>query len=104
MIGSTTGIVFNDEMDDFSTSSKPNTFGIYPSPANEIKPGKRPLSSMCPTVLVDKDGQVRLVVGAAGGSRITTASTYVSDLTSAKLTLVVIHNQPITRRQNFRLD
>ena len=68
-----TGVFLNDEMDDFI--AKPgamNIFGLTGEQANEIVPLKRPASSMSPTILV-KEGKPFLVVGAAGGSRITTA-------------------------------
>nr|WP_242539065.1 gamma-glutamyltransferase [Trinickia acidisoli] len=68
-----TGIVLNDEMDDFS--AKPgvaNMFGVVGSDANAIEPKKRPLSSMTPTILT-KDGKVAMVIGTPGGSRIFTS-------------------------------
>lgn len=73
MIAEGTGIVLNDEMDDFS--AKPgvaNMFGVVGSDANAIEPKKRPLSSMSPTILT-KDGKVALVIGTPGGSRIFTS-------------------------------
>jgi gamma-glutamyltranspeptidase/glutathione hydrolase len=68
-----TGILLNDEMDDFS--AKPgvaNMFGVVGSDANAIAPKKHPLSSMSPTIMT-KDGKVSLVIGTPGGSRIFTS-------------------------------
>ncbi|KAG5682876.1 hypothetical protein PVAND_012195 [Polypedilum vanderplanki] len=70
---SKTGIILNDEMDDFSTPGQKNIYGISPSEANYIQPGKRPMSSMAPSIVVNNDGNVGLIIGSAGGSRITTA-------------------------------
>ena len=66
------GFLLNDEMDDFtSKQGVPNMFGLIQGPANSIAPGKRPLSSMTPTIVL-KDGKVRFVLGSPGGSRIIT--------------------------------
>jgi len=68
-----TGVLLNDEMDDFTAKvGVPNLYGLVQGEANAIAPGKRPLSSMSPTI-VTKDGKTVMVVGTPGGSRIITA-------------------------------
>jgi gamma-glutamyltranspeptidase / glutathione hydrolase len=67
-----TGYLLNDEMDDFTSKpGVPNLFGLVQGTANAIAPGKRPLSSMSPTIVL-KDGRVSMVLGSPGGSRIIT--------------------------------
>ena len=67
-----TGILLNDEMDDFTAKlGVPNLYGLVQGQANSITPGKRPLSSMSPTI-VSRDGKPVLVIGTPGGSRIIT--------------------------------
>ena len=67
------GFLLNDEMDDFSAKpGTPNLFGLVQGEANSIAPGRRPLSSMVPTIVV-KDGKPFRVLGAPGGSMIITA-------------------------------
>lgn len=67
VMSSSTGIIFNDQMSDYIDPDMKST-------PNKIKPGKRPLSSMCPTIILDKDTKkVKMVVGGAGGTNITTS-------------------------------
>ena len=66
------GFLLNDEMDDFASKmGVPNMFGLIQGPANAIAPGKRPLSSMTPTIVLE-DGKLRYVLGSPGGARIIT--------------------------------
>ena len=67
------GFLLNNEMDDFSAKpDTPNGFGLIGGIANSIEPGKRPLSSMTPTIVFDKDGKPMLATGSPGGSTIIT--------------------------------
>jgi gamma-glutamyltranspeptidase/glutathione hydrolase len=66
------GFLLNDEMDDFASKmGVPNMFGLIQGPANAIAPGKRPLSSMTPTIILE-DGKLRFVLGSPGGAFIIT--------------------------------
>jgi gamma-glutamyltranspeptidase/glutathione hydrolase len=74
IVANGTGILLNNEMDDFSAKpGVPNAYGLIGGEANAIQPGKRPLSSMSPT-LVLKDGKPWLVTGSPGGARIITTT------------------------------
>ncbi|KAL5277591.1 hypothetical protein ACFFRR_002675 [Megaselia abdita] len=73
ILSPSTGIILNDNMDDFSKPGITNYYGYPPSPSNFIKPYKRPLSSMCPTIVLDKNGDVKMMIGATGGSKIPTS-------------------------------
>ncbi len=69
-IAGDTGFFLNNEMDDFTSKpGVPNQFGLVQGQANQIEPGKRPLSSMSPTIVL-KDGKLRMVTGSPGGSTI----------------------------------
>jgi gamma-glutamyltranspeptidase/glutathione hydrolase len=68
-----TGVLLNNEMDDFtSKTGVPNLYGLVQGEANKIEPGKRPLSSMTPTIVL-RDGKPWMILGTPGGSRIITA-------------------------------
>ncbi|WP_417386853.1 gamma-glutamyltransferase [Gimesia sp.] len=82
------GIVMNNEMDDFAAiPGKPNAFGLLQSKANEIEPGKKPLSSMSPTIAI-KDGKAVFSAGASGGPRI------ISSTLQVLLNMIVFGMQP----------
>jgi gamma-glutamyltranspeptidase/glutathione hydrolase len=73
LVADGTGVLLNNELDDFAVKpDAPNAYGLVGFAANEPGPGKRPLSSMTPTIVL-KDGKPFLVTGSPGGSRITTA-------------------------------
>ncbi|GMH54840.1 hypothetical protein TrLO_g13674 [Triparma laevis f. longispina] len=68
-----TGILLNNQMDDFASEGRPNYFGLAPSPLNYPEPFKRPLSSMSPSIVL-YDNKPRMVLGASGGPKIITAT------------------------------
>jgi gamma-glutamyltranspeptidase / glutathione hydrolase len=73
LVAEGTGIILNNELDDFAAKpDAPNAYGLLGFEANAPGPGKRPLSSMTPTIVL-KDGKPYLITGSPGGSRIITA-------------------------------
>ena len=83
------GFLLNDEMDDFATSpGKPNMYGLVQGEANAIRPGKRMLSAMTPSIVLDPNGQLYLVVGTPGGPRIITMVYHV-------ISNVIDHRMPL---------
>jgi gamma-glutamyltranspeptidase/glutathione hydrolase len=87
------GILMNNEMDDFTSKpGVPNMFGLVEGPNNAIAPGKRPLSSMSPTIIT-KDDELFMVIGTPGGSRIPTALVQV-------ISNVIDHGMTITEAVN----
>ncbi|XP_062521040.1 glutathione hydrolase 1 proenzyme-like [Corticium candelabrum] len=105
-----TGIVLNNDMDDFSSPNITNYFGLPPAKNNFIIPGKRPQSSQSPTIIISKKPNskkdyVRLIVGAAGGTMITTSTAQVilyalgmGESVTAAVERRRIHNQLIPDR------
>ncbi len=81
VLGPETDIFYNNEMDDFSTPNTTNSFGVPASSANFIAPGKRPVSSMAPLIILENQNQrIQQVLGASGGTRITTSIAQVAML------------------------
>jgi gamma-glutamyltranspeptidase/glutathione hydrolase/leukotriene-C4 hydrolase len=71
-----TGIIYNDEMADFGIPGADER--VTEDLPNAIAPGKRPMSSMCPVIVVNERDEVELILGTAGGPRITTTNAFVS--------------------------
>lgn len=97
-----TGFLLNNEMDDFTIKlGEANQFGLRQGKANLIEPGKRPLSSMSPTI-VTKNGQVYLVTGSPGGSTIpTTVLQVITQLIDYEMNLADAVNTPRLHYQGF---
>ena len=114
MVAGDTGVVMNDEMDDFTIKAgAPNLYGLVQGEKNAIQPGKTPLSSMAPTILL-KDGKPVLALGTPGGSRIiTVVLETILDVVDYGMTLAEavdaprIHNQwlpDVTNVEPFALS
>jgi gamma-glutamyltranspeptidase/glutathione hydrolase len=72
------GFFLNNEMDDFAAQpGTPNQFGLVQGEVNAVQPGKRPLSAMSPTIVLDPNGELLLVIGGRGGPRIITATSQI---------------------------
>jgi gamma-glutamyltranspeptidase/glutathione hydrolase len=85
------GFLLNDEMDDFATApGKPNMYGLVQGEANAIAPGKRMLSAMTPSIVLDPAGHLMMVVGTPGGPRIITMVYHV-------ISNVIDHRMPLAR-------
>jgi gamma-glutamyltranspeptidase/glutathione hydrolase/leukotriene-C4 hydrolase len=78
VLGEETGIIYNNEMDDFSIGNKKNYHGLSSSPLNKISPGKRPLSSQSPLIIIDDKLNVQKVLGGSGGTKIITSVAHVT--------------------------
>jgi len=93
LIAEGTGILLNNEMDDFSSKpGAPNAYGLWGGEANAIEPGKRMLSSMTPAIVLS-DGELFLATGTPGGSRIITTTLQV-------ILNVIEHGMNVTEATN----
>eukprot|EP00887_Chlorella_sp_A99_P000435 scaffold17.g435.t1 len=96
VVSPSTGLLLNNQMDDFSSPGQANVYGLVPSRNNLIAPGRKPLSSMSP-IIVEQQGQLRMVVGASGGPRI------ISSVLQALLRVLVQGLDPFAAVGNPRL-
>nr|CAB3472195.1 unnamed protein product [Digitaria exilis] len=97
VLSPSTGIVLNNEMDDFSVPAKRTPDHLPPAPANFIAPGKRPLSSMTPLIILKVDGQLAGVVGGSGGTNI------IATVTQVFLNHFVVGMDPLAAVQQPRV-
>jgi gamma-glutamyltranspeptidase / glutathione hydrolase len=97
------GFLLNDEMDDFATSpGQPNMYGLVQGEANSIAPGKRMLSAMTPSIVLDREKQLYLVVGTPGGPRIITMVYHViSNMIDHGMSLPQAVQAPRTHHQGL---
>ena len=95
------GFLLNDEMDDFATApGKPNMYGLVQGEANAIQPGKRMLSAMTPSIVLDPQGQLFMVVGSPGGPRIiTTVYHVISNVIDHRMSLAEAVTAPRLHHQ-----
>lgn len=77
LFSTTSGVIFNNQMDDFSSPNEVNGYNYPPSATNYIEPRKRPMSSMNPSIIVDSSSNVKMVIGGIGGSKITSGTALV---------------------------
>jgi gamma-glutamyltranspeptidase/glutathione hydrolase len=97
------GFLLNDEMDDFATfPGQPNMYGLIQGEANAIAPGKRMLSAMTPSIVLDREKQLYLVVGTPGGPKIITMVYHViSNVIDHRMRLADAVQAPRTHHQAF---
>jgi gamma-glutamyltranspeptidase / glutathione hydrolase len=100
LVAAGTGVLLNNELDDFAAKpNAPNAYGLLGAEANEPGPGKRPLSSMSPTILL-KDGKPFLVTGSPGGSRIiTTVLQIIVDVIDRNMDIARAGSEPRVHNQ-----
>ncbi len=95
------GFLLNNEMDDFTAApGQPNQYGLIQGDANAIEPGKRMLSAMTPSIVLDPNGELMMVIGTPGGPTIiTTVSQVISNVVDHGMTLAEAISAPRVHHQ-----